>query len=74
MSGALSRTETAIQRLGVVIDRLEAAATRASAGDLLLAGELREAHDQHAVLQDTTRAVGQRLDGAIVRLRSLLEA
>lgn len=74
MSGALGRTETAIQRLGSAIDRLEAAAARVGAGDLLLAGELRDAREQHAALEDTTRVVSQRLDGAIGRLRQLLEA
>ncbi|KAF0225763.1 MAG: hypothetical protein FD176_210 [Rhodospirillaceae bacterium] len=74
MSGALGRTETAIQRLGSAIDRLEAAAARVGAGDLLLAGELRDAREQHATLEDTTRVVSQRLDGAITRLRHLLEA
>jgi hypothetical protein len=70
----LSRTEAAIDRLGAAIDRLETAAARVGAGDLLLAGELRDARDQHAVLEDTTRVVAQRLDGAIGRLRTLLEA
>ena len=74
MSGALGRTETAIHRLGSAIDRLEAAAARVGAGDLLLAGELRDAREQHAALEDTTRVVSQRLDGAIIRLRHLLEA
>lgn len=62
-----------MQRLGVAIERLEAAAARVGAGDLLLAGELRDARDQQAALQDTTRVVAQRLDAAIGRLRTLLE-
>ncbi|WP_291717151.1 hypothetical protein [Magnetospirillum sp. 64-120] len=74
MSAALGRTEAAVQRLGDAIDRLEAAVARVGAGDLLLAGELRDARDQQAVLEDTTRVVAQRLDGAISRLRTLLEA
>lgn len=74
MSAALGRTEAAVQRLGAAIDRLETAAARVGAGDLLLAGELRDARDQHAALEDTTRVVSQRLDGAIARLRTLLEA
>lgn len=62
-----------MQHLGQAIDRLEAAAARACAGDLLLAGELRDAKDEHAALADTTRVVAQRLDTAIGRLRSILE-
>lgn len=73
MSGALGRTEAAVSRLGEAIDRLEAAAARVHAGDLLLAGELRDAREQQAVLEDTTRAVAERLDGAIARVRALLE-
>lgn len=63
----------AVQRLGQAIDRLEAATARVGAGDLLLAGELRDAKDQHAALEDTTRVVSQRLDAAIGRLRTILE-
>ncbi|MCA1908534.1 MAG: DUF4164 domain-containing protein [Magnetospirillum sp.] len=74
MSAALGRTEAAVQRLGDAIDRLESAVARVGAGDLLLAGELRDARDQQAALEDTTRVVAQRLDGAISRLRTLLEA
>lgn len=73
MSAALGRTEAAIERLGAAIDRLESAVARVGAGDLLLAGELRDARDRHEALADTTRVVAQRLDGAIDRLRTLLE-
>lgn len=73
MSQALSRTEAAVQRLGEAIDRLEAAAARVGAGDLLLAGELRDARDEQAALADTTRVVAQRLDATIGRLRTILE-
>lgn len=62
-----------MKRLGAAIDRLEAASARVGAGDLLLAGELRDARDDYASLQDTTRVVSQRLDAAIDRLRGLLE-
>lgn len=62
-----------MKRLGAAIDRLEAAAARVGAGDLLLAGELRDARDNFAALEDTTRVVAQRLDTAIDRLRTLLE-
>ncbi len=70
---ALSRTEAAIHRLGNSIDRLEAAAARVGAGDLLLAGELRDAREEQAALLDTTRVVSSRLDAAIRRLHTLLE-
>lgn len=69
----LGRTAEAVQRLGAAIDRLEAASARVGAGDLLLAGELRDARDRHTMLEETTRVVAQRLDGAIDRLRTLLE-
>lgn len=72
-SAALGRTADAVRRLGAAIDRLEAASARVGAGDLLLAGELRDARDRQALLEDTTRVVAQRLDGAIDRLRTLLE-
>ncbi|WP_254434887.1 DUF4164 domain-containing protein [Magnetospirillum sp. UT-4] len=73
VSGTWGRTEAALDRLGSAIDRLEAAAARVGAGDLLLAGELRDARDQQAALQDTTRVVAQRLDATIDRLRTILE-
>ncbi|MBI2235832.1 MAG: hypothetical protein HYU60_02555 [Magnetospirillum sp.] len=68
----MQQTEEAIRRLGAAIDRLEQATTRVGAGDLLLAGELRDAREDYAELQDTTRVVAVRLDATIDRLRSLL--
>ncbi|OAN45724.1 hypothetical protein A6A04_07060 [Paramagnetospirillum marisnigri] len=62
-----------MRRLGSAIDRLESAAARVGAGDLLLAGELRGAHDDYARLEETTRLVAERLDHAILRLHDLLE-
>lgn len=73
LSGVLPQSESALTRLGEAIDRLEAAAARIGAGDLLLAGELRDAREDYEHLQDTTRVVSQRLDGTINRLRFLLE-
>jgi hypothetical protein len=74
VTGSLQRTEEAVRRMGAALDRLEAAAaTRVAAGDLLLAGQLRDAHDDYAHLQDTTRVVAARLDVTIDRLRVLLE-
>lgn len=72
-TGSLNRTAVAVQRLGAAIERLETAAARVGAGDLLLAGELRDARDEQAMMADTTRVVAQRLDAAIGRLRTLLE-
>lgn len=72
-TAALSRTAEAVRRLGDAIDRLEAASARVGAGDLLLAGELRDARDRQSLMEETTRVVAQRLDGAIDRLRTLLE-
>lgn len=62
-----------MRRLGAAIDRLEGASARVGAGDLLLAGELRGAHEDYANLEETTRVVASRLDAAILRLRDLLE-
>ncbi len=74
MTVSLPRTEEAVRRLGAALERLEDAATnRVSGGDLLLAGELRDANDDYARLEDTTRVVSVRLDAAIDRLRVLLE-
>jgi len=69
----LSRTEEAIRRLSAVVERLEAASTRSGAGDLLLAGELRDAREECERLEETVRLVGNRLDNTIDRLRGLLE-
>lgn len=68
----MNRTETAMARLAGAIERLESASMRASSGDLLLSGELRDARDEVETLKDTTRIVGQRLDETIVRLKTLL--
>lgn len=73
-NASLHQTEEALRRLGTAIDRLESAAARVGAGDLLLAGELRDARDDYARLEDTTRVVSARLDAAIGHLRTLLEA
>jgi len=69
----LQRTEEAMQRLGAAIDRLEGAAARVGAGDLLLAGELRESREDYERLDETVRIVAGRLDDTIDRLRGLLE-
>ncbi len=66
--------EEAISNLTQAVDRLEtAAANRVSSGDLLLAGELRDAREAHARLSETNRVVGARLDATIDKLRVLLE-
>lgn len=72
-TASLQRTEEAVRRLGAALERLETAVARVSTGDLLLAGELRDAHEDVAELKDTTRVVAQRLDAAIGRLRVMLE-
>ncbi|WP_231376237.1 hypothetical protein [Magnetospirillum fulvum] len=69
----MQRTEEAMQRLGAAIDRLEGAAARVGAGDLLLAGELRESREDYERLDETVRIVAGRLDDTIDRLRGLLE-
>ena len=69
----LSRTEEALRRLDTAVGRLEGAASRVGLGDLLLAGELREARDETDALRDTSREVAERLDHTIGRLRALLE-
>lgn len=66
--------EEALSGLMLAVDRLEtAAANRVSSGDLLLAGELRDAKEANARLAETNRVVGVRLDTAIDKLRVLLE-
>lgn len=70
----LSRMEGAVRTLSNAVDRLEAAAaTRVSTGDLLLAGELRDAREDFSRLEDNSRVVGARLDSAIEKLRTVLE-
>ncbi|MBI5162818.1 MAG: hypothetical protein HY985_02835 [Magnetospirillum sp.] len=61
-----------MRRLGAAMDRLEAASLRSGAGDLLLAGELRDARDEYGRLEDTTRVVAARLDDTIARLRGIV--
>jgi hypothetical protein len=70
---SLQHTEEAMKRLGAAIDRLESASARVGAGDLLLAGELRDAREEYSRLEETTRVVSGRLDAAIERLHDLLE-
>lgn len=70
---SFSRTQAVLERLGAAIDRLEECSTRAQSGDLLLAGELREAREQYETLQDTTRVVSQRLDSVIQKLALVVE-
>jgi hypothetical protein len=70
---SLQLTEEAMKRLGAAIDRLESASARVGAGDLLLAGELRDAREEYARLEETTKVVSGRLDAAIGRLHDLLE-
>ncbi len=68
-----SRTAVALQHLGQAIDRLEAAAAHDGAGNLLLASQLNDARDRVRQLEHVNRDISQRLDGAIHRLRQLLE-
>ncbi len=66
--------EGAVRTLSNAVDRLEAAAAiRVSTGDLLLAGELRDAREDFSRLEDNSRVVGARLDTTIEKLRTLLE-
>ncbi len=72
-SASLELTSRAVHRLGVALDRLEAASSHATSGDFLLAGQLRDAGDDNDRLAQVTRTVGLRLDQTIDRLRLLLE-
>ena len=71
--GTLLRMDAALGALSSSVDRLESAtANRVSTGDLLLAGELRDAREENARLQDNLRVAGGRLDSALDRLRLAL--
>ena len=73
LGASFSRTQAAVARLGAAIDRLEDGAARLQSGDLLLAGELREAREQYEALQETTRVVSHRLDHVIKKISTMVE-
>ena len=72
-SYTLSQIEDVLRLLTAAVDHLDTAAGRVSSGDLLLAGELRDAREQCERLEDNSRVVGVRLDATIEKLRTLLE-
>ncbi len=70
LGGALDRLDTAVGRLQGAFARR---ARQSLAEQERLAGELGEVRASHALLQDEARVVSTRLDGAIGRLRAVME-
>jgi hypothetical protein len=74
----MSRIMNALDQLNVAIDRLEAAVDKRLARDHTererLGEELKNLRQHHVSLQSEARTVSSRLDAAIGRLRSILEA
>ncbi len=68
----LPRSRAAIERLERALQRLEGATAHHN-GDLFLEGELRRARDDYRRLDEASRLVEARLDGAIGRLKLILE-
>ena len=74
----MSRLAAALEQLDGAIDRLETAMARRVEGERAerarLEGELRGLRSHHSSLQTEARTVSSRLDAAIGRLKSLIEA
>lgn len=74
----MSRLMNALDQLDTAIDRLEAAVEKRIAKERIererLNDELKSLRQNHVVLQGEARTVSSRLDAAIGRLRSILEA
>jgi hypothetical protein len=69
---ALPRTQAALERLAQSVIRLEAAVAELGRDDDM-AAELEAARAEQAALQQLVDTVSDRLDGAIGRLRTVLE-
>lgn len=67
---ASARLQSAIERL----DRVAAAQVRAGSQDVELRSALLDAKQENARLQAVSSQTGDRLDSAIARLRTILEA
>lgn len=73
---ATERLQNAIERLDhVVTTRIEESANAAGSADVaVMRGDLENAKQKSAALEDVTDKVATRLDGIIARLTSVLEA
>jgi hypothetical protein len=70
---AMSKIETAAERLELAVARLERAARQAGGGEgQRLATALSEAKAEFSALEQTTARVATRLDATIERLNALL--
>lgn len=65
---------TAVERLTRAIERLEIAAARRLSADQRLVGELARERSERQRLDRLNGTVGGRLDGAIERIRAVLES
>ncbi|OIQ92782.1 hypothetical protein GALL_253030 [mine drainage metagenome] len=73
LESQLPRSRVALQSLERALARLEGVVARGHHGDLFLAQQLQAMKADYARLDETSRAVEERLDATIGRLRSLLE-
>jgi hypothetical protein len=73
----MAELSAAVERLARAVNRLETAAQRRNAQHRTdrtrLAAELAQAREEYAALADVTDRVSLRLDGAIDRLKTVLE-
>jgi ABC-type transporter Mla subunit MlaD len=70
----MSELTAAIERLARALDQLDRATTRRVAASGKLAAALAQANAERDELEGVTDVIAARLDGAIERIRSTLEA
>lgn len=74
----MSRVMNALEQLNAALERLETAVDKRLAKDRTdrerMSDELKSLRQHHVTLQSEARTVSSRLDAAIGRLRSILEA
>lgn len=70
---ALPRTQAALERLAQSVIRLETTLAERGRDEDGMAAELEAARAEQAALQQLVETVTERLDGAIGRLRTVLE-
>ena len=73
-SMAESKVEKARERLDKAVSRLETLSQDGSALTTAQAGELTSLKAEHDGLRDTARAVSERLDSTIQRIKGILES
>jgi len=69
----MPRTRIAMQAMEKALARLEGVTAKGTHGDLFLEQEVKALRADYARLDETAAEVEERLDGAILRIRSVLE-